>query len=87
MLHAHRAAPRLPLQHLDGTQLRRKSSCLVRALIVCQTDQKFEKFQRMPEPLELVPDVVTAVGAAGTDGAEVPAPVYAAVPFCGGANL
>ena len=69
--------------------------------IACQTDQKFEKFQMMPEFLELVSVVVAGVGAAvengavdngtGDDSAGVIAGVFAvadaATSLCGGTNV
>ena len=69
---------------------------MTRTAIACQTDQKFEKFQMMPEFLELVSVVVAGVGAAvdngtGDDGAGVIAGVVAvadaATSLCGGTNI
>ena len=56
-----------------------------------QIDQKFEKFQIMPEDPEFFSSVVSRLGAAGDDVAEFVAGFVAvtdaAVPFCGGINL
>ena len=66
------------------------------ATITLQIDQKFEKFQIMPGALEFCSGVVSRLGAAGDDVAEVVVAEFiagfvaatdAAVPFCGGINL
>ena len=66
------------------------------ATITLQIDQKFEKFQIMPEALEFFSDVVSRLGAAGDDIAGIVVAEFiagfvaatdAAVSFCGGINL
>ena len=59
----------------------------MRAAVARQTDQKFEKFQMMPEVPESVFDVVAEVGAAKDDGAEVVAVEDAATPLCDCTNI
>lgn len=64
--------------------------------ITLQLDQKFEKFQIMPEALEFFSDDVSRLGAAGDDIAGIVVAEFiagfvaatdAVVPFCGGINL
>ena len=59
----------------------------MRELIAFQTNQKFEKFQIMPDAPELASDGVAWVGAVRNDGAGVTALNDAAIPFCGGTNV
>ena len=65
---------------------------LLRAAITSQINQKFEKFQIMPEAPEFSSGVVSGVGVvendvAGIVVAEFVAGTDAAVPLCGGINL
>ena len=75
------------IKGLAGTQKGGWSSLVISAAVARQTDQKFEKFQIMPEVPELVFDVVAGVGAAEDNGAEVVEVEDAATPLCDCTNI
>ena len=57
----------------------------MRATIIFHTDQKFEKFQMIPEVPEFVSDVVAGLSVAGLI-ADVIVVADALTPTCGGAS-